>query len=112
MEHKGSNTYIYLLHKLLLAFCSLLAMQVLFIVANSHIFRPDGFGEWMGILWGNIVFGAATVCTILLPFIVLMLLLRENMALNIALSVVYVFSIFVQILQYSRRTGHSPQPES
>ena len=39
-------------------------------------------------------------------------LLRENMALNIALSVVYVFSIFVQILQYSRRTGHSPQPES
>ena len=45
-------------------------------------------------------------------FIVLMLLLRENMALNIALSVVYVFSIFVQILQYSRRTGHSPQPES
>lgn len=77
MEHKGSNTYIYLLQKLLLAFCSLLAMQVLFIVANSHIFRPDSFGEWMGILWGNIVFGAATVCTILLPFIVLMLLPTE-----------------------------------
>ena len=74
MEHKGHNTYIYLLWKLLLAFGSLLAMQVLFFVANSHIFRPDSFGEWMGILGGNFVFGMATVCTVLLPYIILMLL--------------------------------------
>lgn len=74
MDRKGNNTYIYTLHKLLLAFCSLLAMQVLFLVANSHIFRPEGFGEWMGILWGNIIFGLATVCTVLLPFIILTLL--------------------------------------
>lgn len=74
MNKKGNNTYIYTVHKLLLAFFSLMAMQVLFFVANSHIFRPDGFGEWMNILWGNVVFGLATVCTVLLPFIVLMLL--------------------------------------
>lgn len=49
-------------------------MQVLFLVANTHIFLPDGVGEWLGILWGNIVFGLATVCTVLLPFIILMLL--------------------------------------
>lgn len=71
---KGNNTYIYTIHKLLLAFGSLIAMQVLFLVANSHIFRPDGFGEWMSILLGNLVFGLATVFTVLLPFIVLMLL--------------------------------------
>ena len=74
MDKKGHNTYLYTLNKLLLAFCSLLAMQVLFHVANSHIFRPENFNEWAGILWGNIVFGVATVCTVLLPFIVLMLL--------------------------------------
>lgn len=74
MDRKGNNTYTYTLHKLLLAFCSLLAMQVLFLVANSHIFRPEGFGEWMGILWGNTIFGLATVCTVLLPFIILTLL--------------------------------------
>lgn len=74
MDRKGNNTYTYTLHKLLLAFCSLLAMQVLFLVANSHIFRPEGFGEWMGILWGNIIFCLATVCTVLLPFIILTLL--------------------------------------
>ena len=74
MKHNGHNTYIYTLYKLLLAFGSLIAMQVLFFVANSHIFRPDGFGEWMGILWGNVVFGLATVFTMLLPFIILMLL--------------------------------------
>ncbi len=74
MNHIGYNTYVYLLHKLLLAFCSLMAMQALFLVANDHIFRPEGLVEWMGILWGNIVFGLVTVCTLLLPFIILMLL--------------------------------------
>ena len=75
MENKkGHNTYIYVLYKLLLAFCSLEAMQILFHVANKHIFRPEGMGEWAGIVWGNIVFGLATVFTVLLPFIVLMLL--------------------------------------
>lgn len=74
MKHNGHNTYFYTLYKLLLAFGSLEAMQILFHVANRHIFRPDGFGEWAGIIWGNIVFGLATVCTVLLPFIILMLL--------------------------------------
>lgn len=73
-QKKGHNTYIYTLQKLLLAFCSLEAMQILFHVANKHIFHPEGFGEWAGIVWGNIVFGLATVFTVLLPFIVLMLL--------------------------------------
>lgn len=73
-EKKGHNTYMYIVNKYLLAFVALLAMQVLFFVANSHIFRPEGFGEWMGILWGNVVFGLATVSAFLLPFTLLMLL--------------------------------------
>lgn len=51
-----------------------MAMQVLFFIANSHIFRPESFGEWIGILWGNLVFGLATVSLFLLPYVVLMLL--------------------------------------
>lgn len=74
MKNKGHNTYIYLLYKMLLAFASLEAMQILFHAANSHIFPLETFGEWVGVLWGNLVFGLATVCMVLAPFALLMLL--------------------------------------
>lgn len=74
MTKKGQNTYNYLLHKFLLALCSLWAMQILFHIANKHIFRIESFAEWAGVLWGNVVFGLATMAMVLAPFALLMLL--------------------------------------
>ena len=45
-------------------------------------------------------------------FAALMLLLRENMSLNIALSVVYVFSVFAQLRCFSRHSGHDARADS
>ncbi|MBR1549991.1 MAG: LTA synthase family protein [Bacteroidales bacterium] len=96
MNKKGHNTYFYLLYKMLLAFCSLEAMQILFHVANSHLFRPESFGEWAGVLWGNVVFGLASVAMVLLPFAVLMLLpmqIRWKRWYRILTEVLYVVPV-------------------
>lgn len=74
MQKKGINIYLYLLLKLLLAFGTLLLIQVGFYLSNMRIFHVDHLSEWMGILWGNIVFGAATVATFFGPYFLLMLL--------------------------------------
>ena len=49
-------------------------MQVMFYLCNLRIFHISGWSEWLGIVLGNIVFGAATVATFLLPYILMMLL--------------------------------------
>lgn len=64
-----TNIYLFLLCKLLLAFAMLLLTQVVFYAANTRIFHVDGFGEWMGILWGNLVYGTATLGAMLLPYL-------------------------------------------
>lgn len=74
MNKKGENIYIYLLLKLMLAFGTLLLTQAMFYICNTRIFHVDGFREWMGILYGNIVFGLATIGTFLAPFSIMMLL--------------------------------------
>lgn len=74
MVKKSYSIYKYIIYKWLLAFAALMAMQVLFLVANRHIFRPESAAEWLNILWGNVVFGAATVSTFLLPYLILMLI--------------------------------------
>ena len=74
MNRKGQNIYIFLLYKMLLALGTLLACQALFLYFNRQLFHPADFGEWMGIVWGNLVFGAATVATFLSPYMLLMLL--------------------------------------
>ena len=71
---RTANIYLYLLLKLLWAFLAILLTQVLFYVFNTRIFHVEDFGEWMGILWGNIRFGLATVSAVMLPYMVLMLL--------------------------------------
>lgn len=74
MKHKGKNIYIYLLLKMLLAFGTLLMAQVMFYLCNTRIFHVEGIGEWMGILWGNIIFGMATIGTFFAPYFVMMLI--------------------------------------
>ncbi|MBQ0159065.1 MAG: LTA synthase family protein [Bacteroidales bacterium] len=63
-----SNIYLYLLFKTLLALLVLFASQLFFYYYNTRIFHVDGFGEWMGVLLGNLTFGIATVGFMLLPY--------------------------------------------
>lgn len=71
---RTSNIYIYLLYKSLLAFIVLLAAQAFFYLDNTRIFHVDGFHEWMGIIWGNMVFGIATIGCMLLAYYALNLI--------------------------------------
>ena len=65
-----SNIYVYLLTKAGLALFLLLAAQIFFYLANTRIFHVADFSEWLGIVWGNIIFGIATIGCLLLPYFV------------------------------------------
>ncbi|MBR3724334.1 MAG: LTA synthase family protein [Bacteroidales bacterium] len=69
-----SNIYAYLLSKALLAFLLLLAAQTFFYLSNTRIFHVADAKEWLGIVWGNIIFGIATIGCLLLPYFVANLL--------------------------------------
>lgn len=76
-KKKGIKIYHYLLLKILLAAGTLAVMQAAFYLCNTRIFHVSGIGEWMGILWGNVVFGAATIAAFLCPYMLMMLLPLE-----------------------------------
>ena len=59
MKQKGKGIYSYIVLKLLLAFGALLLSQLMFYVCNTRVLHVDGANEWVGIVWGNIVFGMA-----------------------------------------------------
>ena len=65
---KTNNIYLYLILKQLLAFLVLVATQIFFYWYNTRIFHVEDFHEWMGIIWGNITFGIATIGFMLLPY--------------------------------------------
>ena len=69
-----SNIYGYLFSKALLALLLLFAAQAFFYLDNTRIFHIDTFQEWVGVIWGNIIFGIATIGCILLPYFVANLL--------------------------------------
>ena len=71
---RTSNIYGFLLLKMLWAFLALLLTQAFFLICNTRLFALDGSGEWLGLLWGNIRFGLASVATFMLPYLVMMLL--------------------------------------
>lgn len=58
----------------MLAFFVLLAAQVFFYLDNTRIFNVADFSEWMGILWGNIIFGIATIGCMLMAYYALNLI--------------------------------------
>ena len=64
-----SNIYAFLAMKVLLTFATLILTQVFFHLSNIRIFHVDGFGEWIGIAWGNVIFGMATIGFALLPYL-------------------------------------------
>lgn len=68
------SVYGYLITKILIALAALLMTQVAFYLGNTRHFVVDSFGEWMGIAWGNLRFGMATMMLVLTPFVVMNLL--------------------------------------
>lgn len=64
-----SNIYAFLAMKILLTFTVLIFTQLFFHLSNIRIFHIDGFSEWVGIAWGNIIFGMATIGFALLPYL-------------------------------------------
>ena len=79
MRNKGQNIYLFLLQKFLLGVGVLLAVQVFFLLCNLRIFHIEGWREWVGILWGNIVFGLATIAIFLMPYMLLMSIPLTNL---------------------------------
>ena len=63
-----NNIYVYLFYKAVLAFVLLLLSQGFFYLDNTRIFHVADVKEWLGIAWGNVVFGIATVGCMLLPY--------------------------------------------
>ena len=102
------NIYAYLVIKLLLAFGTLLLMQALFYLCNSHILRPEG-SEWYGILLGNTVFGMATVATFLLPYFFMMLLpfrFRQKKGYRIVAEVLYILGMLSIVIPRGANTAY------
>lgn len=99
----------YLLKKVLLAFGTLLLTQILFYAANTTIFHVGSAGEWLGIVWGNIVFGFATIATILLPYIALTALpvkARWNRWYRIVSEILYVVPILIIVVANCSNTAY------
>lgn len=63
----------FLIIRFLLALASLWVAQLLFGLFYPHIFNLEA-GEWLGVIWGNVRYGLATVATFLLPYLVMMLI--------------------------------------
>lgn len=75
MQNKhNNNIFLYLFKKALLALLILLATQIFFYLYNLRIFHLANTAEGLGILWGNLKFGLATIGLLLLPFFFLNLL--------------------------------------
>lgn len=100
-KHNKKNIYLYLLLKVLLAFGTLLLMQIVFHLANLRIFHLQGFGEWASIAWGNIVFGAATIATFFAPYIIMQLLplrVRWKRWYRILSETLYILPILILLI--------------
>ena len=100
-KKRRQNIFAYLTLKVLLAFATLVLAQVAFHLANTRIFHLDGPGEWAGVVWGNVVFGFATVATFLAPFILLQLLpvkARWNRWYKVLGEVLYVVPVLLMLV--------------
>ncbi|MBQ9474134.1 MAG: sulfatase-like hydrolase/transferase [Bacteroidales bacterium] len=60
----------------------LLCAQLFFYLSNTSLFQPTGVRNCVNILWGNIRFGLATVCTFLSPYILLNLIPSRELRWN------------------------------
>ena len=101
MNNHPSDIYLHLLKKVLLAFAALMAAQLAFHLCNLRIFRLDGPREWAGLILGNIRFGLATVATLLLPYLLLLLSplpARNRRCYRTLANVLYIVAVLVIII--------------
>lgn len=108
-KKKGLNIYAYLTLKWLLACGVLAAAQVVFYLFNTRIFHVDGLSEWAGVLWGNIVFGLATVATFLAPYYLMMLLpfkFRWKRWYRIVAEVLYIVGVLMILIPRGANTAY------
>lgn len=109
MVKKKDNIYKYIVLKVLLAFGVMMLMQVLFHLANGHILRPEDSNEWTGLVLGNIVFGMATLATLLLPWFVMMLLpsgIRWCKGYRIVSECLYIVGVALFIIPRAANTAY------
>lgn len=91
----------YLLGKFAWACLLLLLLQVIFFLCNKSIFEVDGLSGWMRLIWGNVVFGLATISTLLAPFLLVNLLpfnFRWKHGYRILSECLYVIPLVFMIL--------------
>lgn len=108
-KKKEHGIYSFLVLKVLLAFATLESMQVLFHLANHHILRIEGNSEWLGLFYGNIIFGLATVVTFLLPFLILNILplkYRWQKWCRILSQTLYILAVALLIIPRAANTAY------
>lgn len=101
LDIQTNNIYLYLSIKLLTALGLLLICQLFFYIFNTRIFHPEGFRNWVYLILGNLHLGCATVCTFLLPYIVLNLIptnLRWNKIYHCIGEVFYILGTIAILL--------------
>lgn len=111
MKGKEHNIYSYIVMKVLLAFGVLVAMQVVFLLANRHILWPETGHEWIGMILGNCIFGMATVATFLLPYSILMLLpfhFRWKKWYRIVAETLYIIGVAVILIPRASNAAYYP----
>ena len=96
-SHTGiNNIYAYTALKFLVALLFLWVTQILFHAFNPRIFHLEGLGEWLGVVWGNVRFGTATVAMVLAPYLVMMLLpirARYSKPYRTVAEILYIISV-------------------
>jgi len=100
-KNKIPNIYAYLLIKFLLAFFALLVAQAVFIIVNRDMCQVETSHDWWRLLWGNVVFGLATVSSVFLPYFVLLLLpwkLRWKRWYRVICELLYTVAMLVMIV--------------
>lgn len=71
---KTDSILLYLAMRVLVALVAVWTSHLFFHYCTRHMFHVDKLSDWGGIVWGNVVFGLAAVCTILIPYMILVLI--------------------------------------
>lgn len=100
-KNRIPNIYAYLLIKFLLAFFALLVAQAVFVIVNKGMCQVEGSHDWWRLIWGNVVFGLATVSSVFLPYFVLLLLpwkLRWKRWYRVICEILYTVAMLLMIV--------------
>ena len=109
MRKERHNIYSYIALKVLLAFGVVVSMQALFFIVNRHILHPESTDEWTGLLWGNVIFGMATLVAFLLPWLVMLLVplkLRWKKGYRIVTEVLYIVGVVAIIVPRAANSAY------